>query len=73
MLEVFIGVEDHGIPCLEHSGGEPRKELHGRQAPSCETLPEGVLQVHRGRTQRIRGPIQETLTKAFYFLREVFL
>lgn len=73
MLEVFIEVEDHGTPCLEHSGGERRRELRERRALPNEIHQEGESRARRGRTQRIREPIQQTLTKAFYFLREVFL
>jgi len=72
-FEVFIEVGDHGTPYLEHSGGVRQIEHRGQQAPPCEILREVELQVHRGRTQRIRGRIQQTLTKAFYFLQEVFL
>jgi len=72
-FEVFIKDEDHGRPCLEHSDGERQIVRRGQQAPSNEIHQGEELQVHRGRTRRIRGQIQETLAKAFYFLQEVFL
>lgn len=41
MLEVFIEVEDHGTPYLEHSGGERRRELRERRALPNEIHQEG--------------------------------